>query len=199
MGSSKLAIVFAVGAVATGFTGPASAEEPKSVTVTVRADDARAVVERRSGTESYAGVTLPDAALLSSVATWEPVCVAPCAARLDSRYVYRFARGRPRALRLFRAPARQERLALDAKEWAPAIGRLAGTALTAAGIGAALLGGAALVATPILENNDVGSPTLRTGVLVAGTALLSVGAVALVSGLWVWMHNGTTVRTSVSF
>jgi hypothetical protein len=40
----------------------------------------------------------------------------------------------------------------------------------------------------------VGSPALRSGVLVSGAALTSLGALALGAGLWLWTRNDTRVH-----
>jgi hypothetical protein len=72
--------------------------------------------------------------------------------------------------------------------------RLIGIVGTVGGVGATLLGGAALAATPILENQDVGSRTFRTGVLAGGIVLLGVGVLALGTGLYLWSSNASSVR-----
>lgn len=161
------------------------------VTVAVRADDARATLERRASVQSLAAVPLPNASL-ASVETWTPACAAPCVARLDPRFSYRVSGDGLVPSGAFTLPGGQERVLVDAR-MGSAYGRIGGAVLGAAGAGALLLGGAALVATPILEDHQVGSPSLRTGVLAGGVGLVGAGVLAVGAGLWMWLHNGTRV------
>ncbi len=84
-------------------------------------------------------------------------------------------------------------VALDA-DMGSAPARMGGLALAAGGAGGLLLGGAALVASPILAQDNVGSPALRSGVLVSGIAVTTLSAFVLGAGLWLWARSDTKLR-----
>jgi hypothetical protein len=171
---------------------PASASAPKDVSVTLSADDSRATIERRVGTTSYAGLPLADASF-GSIAQWEQACVAPCELQLDKRYSYRVAGDGLVPSDSFTLPRDRDHLKLDAK-MGSSYGRLGGIGLTVMGAGGVLLGGAAVVLTPIFASQDVGSGTFRTGLLAGGVSVLSLGALAVGAGIFLWATNGTTIR-----
>ncbi len=166
------------------------------ITVVLRADDGRATVERRTEVKSLVGFPLKDLSL-ASVATWEQACVAPCEVTLDSRYSYRIAGEGLVPSDAFTLPQGKDRVKLDAK-MGSAYGRVGGGILSVAGAAGVVLGGAMLVATPILEGNGVGSKEFRSGILVGGASLAGLGAMALVSGLWLFFQNDTTVRADLT-
>jgi hypothetical protein len=171
---------------------PAIASAPKDVSVTLSADDSRATIERRVGTTSYAGLPLADASF-GSIAQWEQACVAPCELQLDKRYSYRVAGDGLVPSDSFTLPRDRDHLKLDAK-MGSSYGRLGGIGLTVLGAGGVILGGAAVVLTPIFASQDVGSGTFRTGLLAGGVSVLSLGALAVGAGIFLWATNGTTIR-----
>jgi hypothetical protein len=186
----------------TSFSGSALAEEPgasvpeaaapeSGVIVHLRADDPRATLERRSKVESYAGLPIKDLAL-AGIATWTPACVAPCETTIDPKFAYRVGGDGLVPSSTFTLP-RDGDVLVDA-QMGSAYKRLGGLALVGTGAGGMLLGVAALAATPILANDNVGTPAVRTGVLVSGAALTSLGALALGAGLWLWAANDTRVH-----
>jgi hypothetical protein len=180
-------------------SSPARADETAPVadapTVTLHASDSGTRLERRTQTQTHDGLPFKDASLFG-VATWEPACAAPCGTRLDPRFAYRVAGEGLVPSDAFALPtsrASREGLAVDAK-MGSSYQRMAGVGLSAAGGLGLLLGGAALVATPILESDHVGSSTFRSGVLTGGIVVAGAGAIALVSGLWLWLSSDTTYR-----
>jgi hypothetical protein len=191
--SACLAFVFAV-------TAPngARAQEPAPVpsdpspTVTLHASESGARLEKRTQTQTYGGLPFKDATLFG-VATWEPACAAPCGTKLDPRFAYRVAGEGLVPSDAFALPAGRDNLAVDAR-MGSSTQRLAGIGLSGAGALGLLLGGAALVAVPILDDANVGDKTLRTGVLTGGLIFAGAGAIALVSGLWLWLASDTTTH-----
>jgi len=170
----------------------AAADAPQSVTVTLHASDPSTRLERRTQTQTYGGLPFKDASLFG-VATWEPACAAPCGTKLDPRFAYRVTGEGMVPSDAFALPLGSPKLGVDAK-MGSSTERLGGIALTGAGAAGLLLGGAALVASPILQSQEVGSQSFRTGVLAGGVVVAGAGAIALVSGLWLWMHSDTTYR-----
>jgi hypothetical protein len=173
-------------------TTPAPTEGPQPITVSLHASDPGTRLERRTQTQTYGGLPFKDASLFG-VATWEPACAAPCGVRLDPRFAYRVTGEGMVPSDPFSLPLGSPKLGVDAK-MGSSTERLGGIALTGAGAAGLLLGGAALVASPILQSQDVGSQSFRTGVLAGGVVIAGAGAIALVSGLWLWMHSDTTYR-----
>ena len=41
----------------------------------------------------------------------------------------------------------------------------------------------------------MGSPTFRTGLLAGGVTVLSIGAIAVGTGIFLWASNGTNIQT----
>ncbi|MGO8994218.1 MAG: hypothetical protein ACLQVI_12885 [Polyangiaceae bacterium] len=189
---SAVALAFSTTALAEQPPSAPAASGPKPVTVVLQSDDRHAMIERQKEVQSLAGIPLKDATILG-VSTWEPACVAPCATPLDPRFSYRVAGDGLVPSESFTLPQDRDHLKLDAK-MGSSIGRVGGGVLGLAGVGGILLGAAALIATPILENQNAGSPTLRTGVLAGGVVVSGAGVIALVAGVWLWLHNDTTVR-----
>jgi hypothetical protein len=170
---------------------PAPASPEAGVFVHLRADDPRATLERRSKVETYSGLPIKDAAIVG-VATWTPECVAPCEASIDPKYAYRVGGDGLVPSSTFILP-RGGDVTVDAK-MGSAYGRLGGLALVGTGAGGMVLGVAALAVTPILANDNVGTPAVRSGVMVSGAALTGLGALALGAGLWLWAQNDTKVH-----
>jgi hypothetical protein len=180
-------------AFASTAAGAARADEPApGPTVSLHATEAGTRLERRTQTQTYGGLPFKDATIFG-VSTWEPACAAPCDVKLDPRFAYRVAGEGMVPSDSFALPARDERLAVDAK-MGSSTQRLAGIGLSGAGALGMLLGGTALVATPILESEHVGSSTFRSGVLTGGIVVASAGAIALATGLYLWLSSDTTYR-----
>jgi len=175
----------------TSASAPASAP-----TVELNADDARATIERRAATSSPGGAPLFETGLFT-VGHWEHQCVAPCAVRLDPKYTYRVAGDGLVPTDGFALPRQGDRVRVDAR-MGSSTGRGAGVLTTAAGAGLMALGGLALVASPILASEDVGSEGFRTGVVVGGVSALSVGVLAVGAGLYMWLANGSTAHTQIA-
>jgi hypothetical protein len=172
-----------------------SAPAPASL-VELAADDSRATIERRVGTTTPSGMPLFETGLFA-VGQWEHACVAPCAMKLDPRYAYRVAGDGLVPTESFALPRGDGRVRVDAK-MGSSTGRVAGALTTGAGVAALALGGLALVATPILHSEDVGSQGFRTGVLAGGVGAVSVGVIAVGVGTLLWLTNGSSARTVAS-
>ena len=171
----------------------AYADEPR---VQLTADDQRATIERRVGTTSPSGLPIAETGVFS-VGQWESACIAPCEVKLDPRYAYRVAGDGLVPTDSFGLPRSGDRLRIDAK-MGSSTGRVAGALTTAGGLAAVALGGLALIATPILDSQDVGSQGFRTGVLAGGVGAVSVGLVAVGIGTFLWFTNGSTAHTQVA-
>ena len=169
---------------------------PKPVTVVLRADGRNATLQRETSVQSYVGLPIKDASLVS-LGTWEPACVAPCTVKVDPRFTYRVGGDGLVPSDSFTVPQDADHLRVDAT-MGSAEGRLGGAVLAVGGVGGILLGGAAMIAVPIMESQNAGSQGLHVGVLSGGAAVASVGVIALVSGIWLWMRNDTTLREDSS-
>lgn len=187
-----------VGPPAPPAAPPAPAAAPPAATTVVQldADDSRATIERRVGTQSASGLPLLETGLFS-VGQWEHACVAPCTLPLDTRYAYRVAGDGLVPTDSFSLPRGDGRVRVDAK-MGSSTGRVAGAVTTGAGILAVAAGGLALIATPILHSEDVGSEGFRTGVLAGGVAALSVGLLAVGVGTLLWVTNASSAHTQVA-
>jgi hypothetical protein len=164
----------------------------KTVTVELVSNDEHATIERRLGTFQLSGLPFVDASF-SAVGHWEEACIAPCDVKLDPHYSYRVAGDGLTPSRSFGLPRDRDRVRLSA-EMGSSSGRLGGFVLTGIGVGSALLGGAALIASPILESQDAGSKGFRSVVLAGGVIFLAAGVVEMGLGLYLWATNGSTVR-----
>jgi hypothetical protein len=174
--------------------GPAPA--PASAVVQLDADDSRATIERRVGTQSPSGMPLLETGLFS-VGQWQHACVAPCTLALDTRYAYRVAGDGLVPTDSFSLPRTGERVRVDAK-MGSSTGRVAGALATGGGLLAIAAGAVALVATPILHSEDVGSEGFRTGVLAGGIGAVSLGVIAVGVGTLLWFSNGSVAHTQVA-
>lgn len=175
---------------------PAPASTTAGPTVELTADDSRATIERRVGTTSPGGMPLLETGFFS-VGQWEQQCVAPCAVKLDPRYTYRVSGDGLVPTDSFAIPRSGDRVRVDAT-MGSSTGRVVGAASTVGGAGLMALGTLALILTPIFESNDVGSDGFRTGLAVGGVSALSVGALAVGAGLYLWFANGSHARTQVA-
>jgi hypothetical protein len=181
LGFASIAVSLSVSLAST-----ASAQESAppatrpTVQVDLRTDAPRTTLERRASVQNVASFP-------------EPACVAPCATGLDRRYAYRVSGQGLVPSSPFTLPQDRDHLVVDAR-MGSSVGRVSGLVVASGGVGALLLGGAALVAAPILDSQNVGTPALRTGVLAGGVGLVGLGALALGAGLWLWLHNDTSVR-----
>lgn len=177
---------------------PAAAAAPApaggSAVVELEADDNRATIERRVGTQSPSGLPLLETGIVS-VGQWEHACVAPCTLKLDTRYSYRVAGDGLVPTDSFSLPRSGDRVRVDAK-MGSSTGRIAGVVATVGGALAVAAGGAALIATPILKSEDVGSEGFRSAVLAGGVGALSLGVLAAGIGTYLWLTNGSTARTT---
>jgi hypothetical protein len=186
-----------VAGFALAFPSLAFAEEPKAEAkpgpvVELSADEGNATIEKRTGTSAATGLGPFETGVLS-VGHWQEVCVAPCQVRLDPNASYRVSGDGLVPTGSFMLPRNEDRVRVDAKMGSsPA--RVGGMLLTAGGIGSLALGGLALIATPILASEDVGSEGFRTGVLAGGIGAVSVGAIALTTGLFLWLSNGSSAH-----
>jgi hypothetical protein len=177
---------------ATAPPGDPAAAAP-AVTVELRANDPRATLERRQSTTTVGGLGLPDLGI-GGLTQWESACVAPCtAAPVSTDYSYRISGDGLVPSKTFTLPRGPRTLRIDA-DLGSSTGRVTGMVLTAGGAGALLLGGAALVASPILSANDVGSEGFRTGVLAGGAGGVGLGVLLAAAGLTLWLSNGSTLR-----
>jgi len=185
---------FADGASAGGPPQPLEGEDgarEAKVSLFLRADDPHATLERRAKVETYAGLPLKDATI-AGVATWTPECTAPCRVQLDPKYTYRIAGAGLVPSDSFTLPRDGNPLVVDAR-MGSAYGRLGGLALSGAGAAGVILGGTAVAVSPILAHDDIGTPTVRSGVLISGIALTALSAFVLGAGIWLWTHNDTRV------
>lgn len=167
------------------------ANTPDGPVVELSADDGRATIERRAATT---GPTVPllETGVLS-VGHWEHACITPCQLKLDPRYAYRVAGDGLVPTDSFALPRGQDRVRVDAK-MGSSTGRTIGVLSTVGGALAILGGGMALAATPILENEEVGSEGFRSAVLAGGIGFVSIGVVAASVGLFLWLTNGSSAH-----
>ena len=175
---------------------PAPETTPPSAVVQLDADDNRATIERRVGTASPSGMPLLETGLFA-IGQWQHACVAPCTLALDTRYSYRVAGDGLVPTDSFSLPRTGDRVRVDAK-MGSSTGRVAGALTTGGGLLAIAAGTVALVATPILHSEDVGSEGFRTGVLAGGIGAVSVGVIAVGVGAFLWLTNGSTAHTQIA-
>ena len=174
----------------TGPSGPAPADP--TVTVDLHANDGRATLERRRATHTFSGLGMPDLGI-GGVTEWEAVCVSPCATPVSRNATYRVAGDGLVPSSTFAIAGGTPRLRLDA-DLGSSKSRISGALLTLAGAGALVLGTGALVTSPILAANDLGSEGFRTGLLGGGIATVSVGALLVAVGVTLWVTNDSTLR-----
>lgn len=171
-----------------------AASPSPSTVVQLDADDHRATIERRVGTVSPSGMPLVETGLFS-VGQWEHACVSPCTVKLDPRYAYRVAGDGLVPTDSFSLPRSGDRVRVDAK-MGSSTGRVAGVLTVGGGILALGAGALALIATPILHSEEVGSEGFRTAVVAGGIGAVSIGAVAVAIGSYLWFTNGSSARTT---
>jgi hypothetical protein len=97
----------------------------------------------------------------------------------------------------FSLPRGGDRVRVDAR-MGSSTGRVTGMLVGGGGILAIGAGALALIATPILASEDVGSEGFRTGVLAGGVGAVSLGAIALGIGTYLWFSNNSTAHTQVA-
>lgn len=168
---------------------------PAGPVVELSADDGRATIERRL-TSSSPTIPLLETGVVS-MGTWQHACISPCELRLDPHYAYRVAGDGLVPTDSFALPRDRDHVRVNAK-MGSSVGRVAGILGMAGGALAIVGGGLALAATPILESEDVGSKGFRSGVLVGGVGLLSVGVVSAAVGAVLWMTNGSSAHAEPS-
>ena len=183
--------VVPVSAYADEPSAPATTGVPATI-VELSADDQRATIERRVGTTSPSGLPIIETGILN-MGQWESACIAPCEVKLDPRYAYRVAGDGLVPTDAFGLPRSGDRVRVDAK-MGSSTSRVAGALTTAGGLGAIALGGLALIATPILHGEELGSEGFRTGVLAGGIGAVSVGLVAVGIGTFLWFTNGSSAH-----
>ena len=177
----------------TGVPAKDAQEKEKTVVVELAADDGRATIERRVSTTS--GLPLVETGIFS-VGQWEHACVSPCQVKLDPKYAYRVAGdGLVPTDSFALRPGGAERVRVDAKMGSSS-GRVAGMLTTGAGLFWMAAGGAALIATPILESEEAGSKGFRTAVFAGGVTALSAGVIATGVGLYLWLTNSSSARAT---
>ena len=177
----------------TGVPAKDAQEKEKTVVVELAADDGRATIERRVSTTS--GLPLVETGIFS-VGQWEHACVSPCQVKLDPKYAYRVAGdGLVPTDSFALRPGGAERVRVDAKMGSSS-GRVAGMLTTGAGLFWMAAGGAALIATPILESEEAGSKGFRTAVFAGGVTALSAGVIATGMGLYLWLTNSSSARAT---
>jgi hypothetical protein len=191
-------LAFLLGLASFSFAAAAHADEPSGPApsgpvVELSADESNATIEKRVGTTGPSGLGIVETGVLS-VGQWQHACVAPCQMRLDPNYSYRVSGDGLVPTSSFTIPREGDHVRVDATMGSsPA--RVGGMLLTGGGLLALAAGGAAMIATPILESEDVGSKGFRTGVLAGGIGALSVGAIATTIGLFMWLSNGSSAHT----
>jgi len=193
-GSPVSVAVLAAAPVAAPAAAPAPARA--AAVVQLDADDHRATIERRVGTQSPSGLPLLETGFFS-VGQWEHACVAPCTLPLDTRYAYRVAGDGLVPTESFSLPPTADRVRVDAR-MGSSTGRVAGAVTTGMGLTAIAAGAVALIASPILASEDVGSQGFRTGVVAAGVSAVSVGVIAVGVGAYLWLTNGSTAHTQIA-
>lgn len=175
---------------------PAPAPKPAEKTgplVELNADEDGATIEKRTATTgaTYLG---PFEAGVLSTGHWQEVCVAPCQVRLDPNASYRVSGDGLVPTRSFILPRNEERVRVDAKMGSSPV-RVGGMVLTGGGAASILAGGLALAISPILASEEVGSEGFRTAVVAGGIGAVSLGAIALTTGLFMWLSNGSSAHT----
>lgn len=172
---------------------PPSRVELAGPLVELSADDERASIERRATTTSAIGLPLLETGVLAA-SGWEHACVAPCQVRLDARYAYRVAGDGLVPTPSFSLPRGSDHVKVDAT-MGSSTGRIAGFVVGGAGALALLAGGAAVGTSLVLASEDVGSQGFRDVVLAGGITTAALGAVALGTGLLLWLTNGSNAHT----
>jgi hypothetical protein len=122
----------------------------------------------------------------------------PCEVAVDPKYAYRIAGDGLVPSDSFLLPRGKDAVRLDAK-MGSASGRFSGLVLMGLGAGGIALGGAGLVASPVLDSHDSGSAAFRTGVRDGAYVALGAGVIAVGVGLYLWLSNDTTVRDDDSY
>jgi len=186
----------AQGAPETPAAAPSVTPSTPGPRVELAADDARAAIERRVGTTSPGGLPLVETGVFS-VGQWERACVAPCDIQLDPRYAYRVAGDGLVPTDAFGLPRGGDRIRVDAR-MGSSTGRVAGGLAMGGGAALAAAGALALLVSPILASEDVGSEGFRTGMLVGGGTALAAGAVTAAAGLFLWLANGSIAHPSTT-
>jgi hypothetical protein len=183
---------------APAVSAPAPAGPPvaPAAVVELAADDGRATIERRIGTMSPSGLPIIETGI-AMAGQWENACTAPCTVKLDTRYAYRVAGDGLVPTESFGLPHSADHVRVEAK-MGSTTGRVAGVVTTGLGIAAVAAGGLAIIATPILASQDVGSEGARTGLLGGGIGAVSVGVVAIGIGAYLWFTNGSTAHAQVA-
>jgi len=182
------ALALALGVARAEESAPAAAasapaESPAQVLVSIKSTREGTVVERRANHVKGWSLTLPFPAY-TSTEQWEPVCVAPCAMRLDQNAIYKIDGVGVAPSSAFVLPRSPELLELrvhaGSKLWHD-VGR--GT--TVLGVVTLIVGAA--VAAGASTAADAGRTLLY--VCTPGLALTAIGGV-------LWGVNGSSVRTS---
>jgi hypothetical protein len=168
--------------------GPEQVSAPAApVTPLVVVDSTRpfTVIEHRANQVNGWSLTLPFPAYVSTE-QWEPVCVAPCQARLDPNGVFRVGGGGVAPSGTFVLPHGPDPLRLHVHAGS-SFWHDGGIVLTVLGA-ASLLAGLATVGVSTAETDPEGA-------LRAGIAFFVPGFVAMVLGTTLWLANGSSVVT----
>jgi hypothetical protein len=171
----------------------APATAPAQTHVTLLADDAHAALEKQAGTLTPPGAIARELGF-GAVSSWQTVCAAPCGVAVDPHGVYRVAGDGLVPSSSFSLGSLRDRVTLDSRS-GNAFMRFGGVLLAAGGAAAAALGGGSFVTALVLDQNGTGSPQLRDSLRYGGLAVAGTGVVAAAVGVYLYLTNGTTVRT----
>jgi len=183
LGVSAPGVAFAEDANGRAAETAAPATSPALVVL----DSTRAftVLEHRANDVIGWSLTLPFPSFTSTT-QWEPVCVAPCALRLDPNGVYRVGGGGVASSGAFALPRSPDPLRLHVHAGS-SFWHDGGIVLTALGV-TSVIAGVAIVGVSTAETDP-------SGAFKAGVAFFVPGLVSMVVGAVLWITNGSNVVT----
>lgn len=167
---------------------PAPAGDTDTITVKLDSDRDGTLLERRANRVRGWQLTLP---VPSYIVTeqWEPVCYAPCVAKLDANGMYSIGGASAATSSTFGLPRGHDPLLLHVHAGS-ATAYTVGVVTTIVGVLSVLSGGAIALST--VSATDV---TAAQGFRYSGLGLLGTGVVATVVGVILWVANRTKVLT----
>ena len=172
-----------VSAPRVSWAGEEARGEPAAGLVTIESTRVGAVVERRANQVKGWSLTLPFPAF-TMTEQWEPVCVTPCAMRLERNAVYKVDGVGVASSAAFVLPRGPDALGLRVQA-ASKLGHDAGVGATVVGVVTVVI--AAIVAGGAATTRQAEPRLLYIG--APGLAVTALGAI-------LWGANGTHVRTS---